>query len=102
MTPIACIFHLPLFEITLLWCKKYQKIFIITLQIYSAIINGAMDTTLISKHAIHALKFQYHSAIKMCGVLKFQHSMEYFCFMHNETNNEGGHFALKLALKCEI
>jgi hypothetical protein len=35
---------LPPFEITLLWCKKFQNLFMITLQIYSTIINGAMDT----------------------------------------------------------
>jgi hypothetical protein len=35
---------LPPFEIMLLWCMKFQYLFVITLQIYSAIINGAMDT----------------------------------------------------------
>jgi hypothetical protein len=47
------------------------------------------------------LEFQYHSAIKMC-VLKFQHSMEYFCIMKQSNKQCGSHFALKLAMKCEI
>jgi hypothetical protein len=36
--------YLPPFEITLLWSKKFQNVFLIALQIYSAIIKGAMDT----------------------------------------------------------
>jgi hypothetical protein len=38
------IFHPLPFEIKLLWCNKFQNLFLITLQIYSAIINSAMDT----------------------------------------------------------
>jgi hypothetical protein len=41
---ILFILYLPPFEITLLWSKKFQNLFIIALQIYSAIIKGAMDT----------------------------------------------------------
>jgi hypothetical protein len=49
----------------------------IMLQIYSAIINGALDTvpklqsTLYILYRDFKLEFQYHTAIKMCGVLKF-------------------------------
>ncbi len=39
-----------------------------------------------ARYTVHAycdfkLEFQYNSAVKMCSVLKFPHSMEYFCFM---------------------
>jgi hypothetical protein len=46
----------------------------ITLQICSAIINGALDTVPLFQSALYILhrdfklEFQYHSAIKMCGV----------------------------------
>jgi hypothetical protein len=33
--------------------------------------------------------------------LKFQHSMEYFCIMNNQTSNVGGHFALKISPKMQ-
>jgi hypothetical protein len=46
----------------------------ITLQIYSAIINGALDTVPKFQSMLYILyrdiklEFQYHSTIKMCGV----------------------------------
>jgi hypothetical protein len=57
--------------------KEFQNLFIITLQIYSAIINGAIDTVSLFQSALYIiyrdfkLEFQYHRAIKMSGVLKF-------------------------------
>jgi hypothetical protein len=49
------IFHSPPFEITLLWCKKFQNLFRITLQIYSAILTGAMDTVLSFQSSLYIL-----------------------------------------------
>ncbi len=49
----------------------------ITLQIYSAIINGALDTATQFQSALYILnrdyilEFQNNTVIKMCGVLKF-------------------------------
>ncbi len=43
------------------------------------------------------LEFQYHSVIKMCGVLKFQHSMEYFCIMKQSNKQCGRPFCLKIS-----
>ncbi len=42
------------------------------------------------------LEFQYYSAIKMC-VLKFQHSMEYFCIMKQSNKQCGQPFCLKIS-----
>jgi hypothetical protein len=45
-------------------------------KIYSAIINGALDTVPLFQSALYILyrdfklEFQCHTAIKMCGVLK--------------------------------
>jgi hypothetical protein len=80
----------------------------ITLQIYSAIINGALDPVPQFQSALYTLyrdiklEFQYRSAIKMCGVLKFQHSMEYVCFMKQSNNQSGQPFSLKFSSKKKI
>ncbi len=42
-------------------------------------------------------EFQYHSTIEMCSVLKFKHSMEYFCFMKQWNKQSGGPFFLKIS-----
>ncbi len=73
--------------------KEFQNLFIITLQMYSAIINGAIDTVPEFQSALYIiyhdfkLEFQYHRAIKMWGV-----SMEYLCFMKQSNKQCGWSF----------